>query len=261
LQRRATIDPLSILCPSRGGSTSPERHLDSSFPLQLEPAASSSVGQLVTAPLHSAGCGRSRDAHRTHSSPIAPLLVCGAGATCGVADGWGGLACTGGSTACDGGTLRWRAGATCGVAALGNGLASTEWLGRLRWRRVTLAEVRILRFAICDELQIDLWLRFVARRGCGVPRMTGAMQSRKRPSPALALPCTNPACSQAALISAQGPWRGAACTETAAPKPTINVPRMPPQNFTPGVRFQRLAQKVPPRDASLRLRRGLARPI
>jgi hypothetical protein len=37
LQRRATIDPLSILCPSRGGSTSPERHLDSSFPLQLEP--------------------------------------------------------------------------------------------------------------------------------------------------------------------------------------------------------------------------------
>jgi len=135
------------------------------------------------------------------------------------------------------------------------------WLGRLRWRRITLAEVRILRFAICDELQIDLWLRFVARRGCGVPRMTGAMQSRKRPSPALALPCTNPACSQAALISAQGPWRGAACTETAAPKPTINVPRMPPQNFTPGVRFQRLAQKVPPRDASLRLRRGLARPI
>ncbi len=101
----------------------------------------------------------------------------------------------------------------------------------------------------------------LARRGCGVPRMTGAMQSRKRPSPALALPCTNPACSQAALISAQGPWRGAACTETAAPKPTINVPRMPPQNFTPGVRFQRLAQKVPPRDASLRLRRGRARPI
>src|ERR1700751_1835696 len=28
LQRRATIDPLSILCPSRGGSTSPEKHLD-----------------------------------------------------------------------------------------------------------------------------------------------------------------------------------------------------------------------------------------
>jgi hypothetical protein len=37
LQRRATIDPLSILCPWRGGSTSPERHFDSSFPLQLEP--------------------------------------------------------------------------------------------------------------------------------------------------------------------------------------------------------------------------------
>jgi hypothetical protein len=28
LQRRVTIDPLSILCPSRGGSTSPEKHLD-----------------------------------------------------------------------------------------------------------------------------------------------------------------------------------------------------------------------------------------
>jgi hypothetical protein len=107
-------------------------------------------------PLHSAGCGRSRGAHRTHSSPIPPLLVCGAGATCGVAGGWGGLACTGGSTACDGGTLRWRAGATCGVAQP-SGLH--WWLGRLRWRRITLAEVRILRFAICDELQIDLWQR------------------------------------------------------------------------------------------------------
>jgi len=29
----------------------------------------------------------------------------------------------------------------------------------LRWRRVTLAEVRILHFAICHELQIDLWQR------------------------------------------------------------------------------------------------------
>ena len=28
LQRRVTIDPLSILCPSRGGSTSSEKHLD-----------------------------------------------------------------------------------------------------------------------------------------------------------------------------------------------------------------------------------------
>ena len=34
-----------------------------------------------------------------------------------------------------------------------------EWLDCLRWRRVTLAEVRILRFAICHELQIDLWQR------------------------------------------------------------------------------------------------------
>ena len=29
LQRRATIDPISILCPSRGGSTSPEKPIDS----------------------------------------------------------------------------------------------------------------------------------------------------------------------------------------------------------------------------------------
>jgi len=33
--------------------------------------------------------------------------------------------------------------------------------------------------------------------------MIGAMQSTKRPSPVLAPPCTNPACSQAALIAAQ----------------------------------------------------------
>ena len=30
------------------------------------------------------------------------------------------------------------------------------WLACLRWQRVTLAEVRILRFAICHKLQIDL---------------------------------------------------------------------------------------------------------
>jgi hypothetical protein len=65
----------------------------------------------------------------------------------------------------------------------------------------------------------------LARRGCGVPRMMGAMQSTKRPSPVLAPPCTNPACSQAALISAHARCRGAACTETTAPKPTRNPPR------------------------------------
>jgi hypothetical protein len=192
LQRRATIDPLPILCPSRGGSTSPERHLDSSFPLQLEPGGKQQRWSVGHPPLHSAGCGRSRGAHRTHSSPIPPLLVCGAGATCGVAGGWGGLACTGGSTACDGGTLRWRAGATCGVAALGPPLVAGP-LCRL----------------ICGK-------GLPARRGCGIPRMMGAMQSTKRPSPDLAPPCTNPACSQAALTSAQARWRGAACTETAA---------------------------------------------
>src|SRR5207253_9469103 len=95
------------LMPVRGagllhpkGTLTPRSHCNSNQ------AASSNVGQLVTAPLHSARCGRSRGAHRTHSSPIPPLLVCGAGATCGVAGGSGGLACTGGSTACDGGPMR-----------------------------------------------------------------------------------------------------------------------------------------------------------
>jgi hypothetical protein len=38
--------------------------------------------------------------------------------------------------------------------------ARLHWrLARLRWQRVTLAEVRILHFAICHELQIDLWQR------------------------------------------------------------------------------------------------------
>jgi hypothetical protein len=41
LQRRATIDPLSISCPSRGGSTSPEKHLDASL----------SVSGVMSAPL------------------------------------------------------------------------------------------------------------------------------------------------------------------------------------------------------------------
>ena len=42
----------------------------------------------------------------------------------------------------------------------------------------------------------------LARRGCGVPRIIGAMQSTKMPSPVLARPRSNPACLQAALISA-----------------------------------------------------------
>src|SRR5205823_14709715 len=53
-----------------------------------------------------------------------------------------GLACTGGSTACDGGTLRWRAGATCGVAALGNGLASNGGWAACDGSALTLAEER-----------------------------------------------------------------------------------------------------------------------
>ena len=160
-----------------------------------------------------------------HSWPMPVLLLCGAGAACGgVATGLGELA--GGSTACDGGALRCCAGGTCGVAALGSGLdCAGGWPtcdgGALRWPK----------FGFC-ALQSATSCRSIfgkgllARGGCRVCRMIGAMQSTKRPSPVLAPPCTNPACSQAALIAAQACWRGAACTETAGPKPTINVPKM-----------------------------------
>jgi hypothetical protein len=129
------------------------------------------------------------------------------------------------------------------------GWARLHWrLDCLRWRDVALARRRHLRgrsprastggWAACDggalrwpkfgfcALQSATSCRLIcgkglpARRGCGIPRMMGAMQSTKRPSPDLAPPCTNPACSQAALTSAQARWRGAACTETAAPRPT-----------------------------------------
>src|SRR5216684_3139747 len=125
LQRRATIDPLSILCPSRGGSTSPERHLDSSFPLQLEPGGKQqrwSVG------------------HR----PVA----------------FGGLwqvpRCSPNSLFADTTVIGLRRGRDLRGRSPREWARLHWWLGRLRWRRVTLAEVRILRFAICDELQIDL---------------------------------------------------------------------------------------------------------
>ena len=127
LQRRATIDPLSILCPSRGGSTSPERHLDSSSHCNSNQAASSSVGRLVTP-----RCIR--------------RVVAGPGVLTEL-------------------TLRryhryWSA-ARARLAGRGRlGWARLHWrVDCLRWRRITLAEVRILRFAICDELQIDLWQR------------------------------------------------------------------------------------------------------
>src|SRR3984893_6606126 len=166
---------------------------------------------------------------RTHSWPLSPSLVCGAGTVCGIATGWGGLAGTGGSTACDGGALRWRTGATCGVAALGSGLASTGG-----WPVCNGSALRWPKFGFC-ALQSATSCKLIggkgllARRGCGVPRTVGTVQSTKRPSPDLAPPCTNPACSQAALISAQARWRGAACTEIAAPRATINVPRMAAQ--------------------------------
>jgi hypothetical protein len=53
---------------------------------------------------------------------------------------------------------------------------------------------------------------------CGVPCMMGRTQSTCRPSPDLAPPRTNPACWHAVKISAQGPWRGAACSAEAAPR-------------------------------------------
>jgi hypothetical protein len=59
--------------------------------------------------------------------------------------------------------------------------------------------------------------------GCGVCRMIGAMQSTKRPSPVLAPPRTNPACSQSALIAAQAHWRGAAPLACRAAIPVLRV--------------------------------------
>jgi hypothetical protein len=46
------------------------------------------------------------------------------------------------------------------------------------------------------------------RRGRANLRIIGVIQSTNRPSPVLAPPCTNPACSHAAVISAQARWRG-----------------------------------------------------
>ena len=151
-----------------------------------------------------------------------PSLVCGAGADCGIAAGWGGLSCT-----CDGGVLRGRVGATCGVAALGSWLASAGgWPAcdgsALRW-----PEFGFWALQSATSCKLICGKGRLARRGCDVPRMMGTMQSTKRPSPDLAPPCTNPASSQAALISVQAGWRGAACTETAAPRPTRSVPRKP----------------------------------
>ena len=99
----------------------------------------------------------------------------------------------------------------------------------MRWRRVTLAEVRILLFAICHELQIDLW-----QRPAGPRRLRRLPYDRRDAvhKKAVAGPGTAQHKSrllQAALIAAQARWRGAACTETAGPKPTINVPKMTAQ--------------------------------
>ena len=126
--------------------------------------------------------------------------------------------------------LRWRR-----VALLRRGRSLRErarlrrWLSRLRWRRVTLAEVRILRFAICHELQIDLW------QGPAGPRRLrrlpydrcDAIHKKAVAGPGTALHKSRllASCSDFGA----GRWRGAACTETAGSKPTINVPRMAAQ--------------------------------
>jgi hypothetical protein len=140
--------------------------------------------------------------------------------------GWGELACGGGSTDFGGGAARWPAESGCGVAARGSGLTcpdgSMACAGAVaRWPKFGFSALHSVtsRPSICGRGLLD-------RRGRSDARIMGAMQSTKRPSPVLAPPCTNPACSHAALISAQARWRGAACTGTIALKPRTNVPKM-----------------------------------
>ena len=61
---------------------------------------------------------------------------------------------------------------------------SCRWLSSLRRKCGPLAEVRVLRFAICHELSVDLWQRLVGSARSRNPRIMGAMQSTNRPSPA-----------------------------------------------------------------------------
>jgi hypothetical protein len=82
----------------------------------------------------------------------------------------------------------------------------------LRWWRNTLAEVRILHFAIRYEPRIDL------RQGLASPApLRRSSQNRnhtiyKKAIAGFGITPHNPACSQTAMISTQAGWRGAACT-------------------------------------------------
>ena len=137
-----------------------------------------------------------REYSRVYSSSIRPSFARGAGIP------WGGeIACAGGSFACDGCALRRRAGATCAGSAAGPGLAeSPVGTGEaLRWPKFGFCALQAA--TSCKSISGK---GLVALRGWGRPFKMGTIQSAKRPSPVWDPPCTNPACSQAALISAQG---------------------------------------------------------
>src|ERR1700722_11249054 len=99
-------------------------------------------------------------------------------------------------------------GVGCGAAAGGSGCAggaivgaggATVWAGgALGWPKFGFCALQS-----ATSCGLTVGRDLLARRRCGVPRMIGAMQSTRMPSPALAPPCTNPACRQAALIAAQ----------------------------------------------------------
>ena len=146
--------------------------------------------------------GRSCGGVKVYSSSIRPSFARGAGIPCRGAEAGGGeIACAGGSSARDGGALCRRAGATCAGSAAGPGLAeSPVSTGEaLRWPKFGFCALQAA--TSCKSISGK---GLVALRGWGRPFKMGTMQSTKRPSPVWDPPCTNPACSQAALISAQG---------------------------------------------------------
>jgi hypothetical protein len=119
------------------------------------------------------------------------------GAACGgLAAGLAGLA--GGSTACDDGALR------CCGAALGAGstaLVAEPLAMALRYAGRSSDFCALQSATSCGSI---FGKGLLARGGCGVCCMIGAMQSTKRPSPVLAPPRTNPACSQSAAARCGG---------------------------------------------------------
>ena len=179
--------------------------------------------------LHSAPGERARRVlkrmiNERHSWPMPPSFLCGVGAAWGVPAGCCGRACTGGSIAFDGGALRWRGGASCGVGAPGSGVVCTGGGAACDGAALPWPKLGFCALHSATSCRSICGKGLLVRRGC-VRRMMGAMQSTKSPSPVLAPPCTNPACSHAALISAQGRRGWAACPETAALKLTSNEPR------------------------------------